>query len=96
MAEGGLLGGETDLILLWDPDGDRLNVATRAPAAFRQLAAAAGLQVNDRSMGDQCIIYFSPNQLYLLLAALGIQALREAGRLRRLVCGPELSHHDVA
>jgi phosphomannomutase len=69
-------------VLLWDPDGDRLNVATRAPATFRESAASAGLRVDDRSIGDQCIVYFSPNQLYLLLAALRIQVLREAGRLR--------------
>ena len=81
VAEAGLLEGKTDLVLLWDPDGDRLNVATRAPAAFREAAAAAGLGVDQRSLGDQCIVYFSPNQLYLLLAALRVQTMREAGRL---------------
>ncbi len=81
VAAGGLLKGETDLILLWDPDGDRLNVATRAPGSFRGAAVSAGLRVDDRALGDECIVYFSPNQLYLMLAAFRIQKLREAGHL---------------
>ena len=81
VAEAGLLEGETDMVLLWDPDGDRLNVATKAPANFDEDAVSAGLRVDSRSLGDHCIVYFTPNQLYLLLAAFRIQALREAGRL---------------
>jgi hypothetical protein len=62
VAEGGLLEDKTDLILLWDPDGDRLNVATKAPGSFKDKAAASGLNVDDCSVGDQCIVFFTPNQ----------------------------------
>jgi phosphomannomutase len=81
VAQAGLLEGKTDMVLLWDPDGDRLNIATKAPKTFRESAAAAGLQVDRRSMGEHCIVYFTPNQLYLLLAEFRIEAMREAGRL---------------
>src|SRR5207249_4943398 len=67
--------------LLWDPDGDRLNVVTRASSSVKEQALAAGLEVDEEFMGRDCIVYFTPNQLYLMLAAFRIAGLRERGRL---------------
>lgn len=80
--QGGLQSGKADLVLLWDPDGDRLNIVTRAPLAVRQSALAAGLEVDNSPMGDECIVSFTPNQLYLMLAAFRIDLLAAAGKLR--------------
>ncbi len=79
--ESGFMDSKANILLLWDPDGDRLNVVTRAPASIREAAISAGLGVDDDTFGDECIVYFTPNQLYLLLAAFRIQVLRESGHL---------------
>ncbi len=80
LKESGLLKGDADLLLLWDPDGDRLNIVTKAPASVRESALAAGLKVDDAD-GNECIVCFSPNQLYLMLAALRIDMLHQSGQL---------------
>jgi phosphomannomutase len=77
-----LLAGEADLVLLWDPDGDRLNVMTTAPAAFRDRATEFGLSIGPAD-GSRMVVYFTPNQLYLLLLEFRINLLRKLGLLNR-------------
>jgi len=75
-----LLNGEADLILLWDPDGDRLNIMSTAPIELKDKAKEFGLKVgesNDRRM----VIYLTPNQIYLLIIHYRIQLLRRLGQL---------------
>jgi phosphomannomutase len=76
-----LLSGETDIVFLWDPDGDRLNVVTKAPISIKDTALAAGLEVDEEQSNQECIVYFTPNQLYVILAAFRIDVLRAAGQL---------------
>ena len=79
-----LLSGEADIVLLWDPDGDRLNVVTKAPLSLKDAALAAGLEVDKaciRPDSKECIVYFTPNQLYLMLTAFRAATLRQAGQL---------------
>lgn len=77
-----LLAGEADVVLLWDPDGDRLNIVTTAPVAFRSRALEYGLTVgpgDDRNL----VVYLTPNQLYLLLLDYRIGLLRKSGLLEK-------------
>jgi phosphomannomutase len=79
-----LLSGEADIVLLWDPDGDRLNVVTKALISDKDAAVAAGLEVDEeyiRPNSKECIVYFTPNQLYLMLTAFRITKLKEEGEL---------------
>ncbi len=75
-----LASGEASVFFIWDPDGDRFNLVTAAPAEQAAAAGAAGLEV-DPLDARRCLVYFKPNQLYFLLAALRLDALRTAGRL---------------
>ena len=76
-----LLRGAASLVIIWDPDGDRLKVATVAPASEEAVARAAGLEVDECGDGKSCVVYLTPNQLYLLLAAFRIDVLRGTGKL---------------
>ena len=78
-AEELLLAGGADVFFLWDPDGDRFNMVTRAPAAAVKRAVINGLEVG-RS-GEPAIVYFKPNQIYFMLLAFRLEHLREAGLL---------------
>jgi len=79
-----LLGrGAADVVFIWDPDGDRFNIVTTAPAALAEKARAAGLEV-DPLDGTRCLVYFKPNQIYFLLTALRMQSLAEAGLLGKV------------
>jgi len=69
-----------DIFFIWDPDGDRFNMVTVAPAELAGEAAAAGLEV-DPLDGDRCLVFFKPNQIYFMLTALKIASLQEAGEL---------------
>ncbi len=76
-----LRDGQCDVFFIWDPDGDRFNMVTVAPAALAAEAAAAGLEVDP--LDDQsCLVFFKPNQIYFMLTALKIASLQEAGELR--------------
>lgn len=74
--------GTAAVFFLWDPDGDRFNVVTTAPAALAARAAAAGLEVDPLDEA-RCLVYFKPNQLYFLLTALRLEAMHETGELAR-------------
>jgi phosphomannomutase len=73
---------EAAVYFLWDPDGDRFNMVTTAPAAVADRAAAAGLEV-DPLDAERCLVCFRPNQIYFLLTALKLESLLEAGELAR-------------
>lgn len=75
-----LRDGQCDVFFIWDPDGDRFNMVTVAPAALADQATAAGLEVDP--LDDQrCLVFFKPNQIYFMLTALKIASLEEAGEL---------------
>ena len=69
-----------DAVFIWDPDGDRFNMVTVAAADLAEAAAAAGLEV-DPLDADRCLVYFKPNQIYFMLAAVRLETLYAAGDL---------------
>ncbi len=71
---------KADIVFIWDPDGDRFNIVTTAPALLREPAQNGGLEV-DNLDHERVLVYFKPNQIYFLLTALRVQALGEAGLL---------------
>ncbi len=75
-----LAGGECHVFFIWDPDGDRFNMVTVAPADLADRAAAAGLEV-DPLDDNRCLVFFKPNQIYFMLTALKLDALAAAGEL---------------
>jgi len=77
-----LLSGEADIVLLWDPDGDRLNIMTTAPVALRKRANDFGI-VTGPDNGRRMVVYVTPNQLYLLLMDFRIQLLSKSGLLSK-------------
>ena len=66
---------------IWDPDGDRFNMVTAAPADLADRARDAGLEV-DPLDADRCLVFFKPNQIYFMLTALKIASLQDAGSLK--------------
>ena len=77
-----LLNGEAHVVLLWDPDGDRLNILTTAPEELRDQAVEFGLKIGPGN-GKRMVGYLIPNQLYLLLLDFRISLLRETGLLSK-------------
>jgi phosphomannomutase len=77
-----LADGACQVFFIWDPDGDRFNMITTAPAALAGEAQAAGLEV-DPLDADRCLVFFKPNQIYFMLTALKLDALRAAGELEQ-------------
>ncbi len=75
-----LRNGQCSVFFIWDPDGDRFNMVTVAPASLAATAEAAGLEV-DPLDDDRCFVFFKPNQIYFMLTALKIQSLDEVGEL---------------
>ena len=75
-----LLEREADLVILWDPDGDRLKVITTAPSSLAAAARQNGLEVEEGN-GERCVVYIGPNKLYLMLAAFRLDVLRKSGSL---------------
>ncbi len=69
-----------DVFFIWDPDGDRFNMVTVAPAAIAEAAAKAGLEV-DPMDDERCLVFFKPNQIYFMLTALKIASLEKTGEL---------------
>ena len=76
-----LLSGEIHFGFIWDPDGDRYNIVTVAPASVEKNAEASGLEVESIAESDKCVVYFKPNQIYFLNAALKLEMLAESGDL---------------
>lgn len=65
-------------LFIWDPDGDRYNIVTTAPASFRKDALASGLEVDDYT-GDKILVYFKPNQIYFMLTSFKIEEIKASG-----------------
>jgi len=80
-AQDRLATGACDVFFIWDPDGDRFNMVTVAPAELAETARGAGLEVDplDKS---RCLVFFKPNQIYFMLTGLKIDSLDEAGTLQ--------------
>ncbi len=76
-----LLSGEIHFGFIWDPDGDRYNIVTIAPGGVAKRAEESGLEVESVSGTGKCIVYFKPNQIYFLNAALKLEMLAESGDL---------------
>ena len=71
---------EATVVFIWDPDGDRFNMITTAPAALAETFRAAGLEV-DPLDAERCLVYFKPNQIYFMLTAVRLETLHAAGTL---------------
>lgn len=76
-----LLAGEIHFGFIWDPDGDRYNIVTIADASLAQRAAEMGLEVEEIEKSDHCVVYFKPNQIYFLNAALRLEMMAGSGEL---------------
>jgi len=75
-----LRDNKCDVFFIWDPDGDRFNMVTTAPAQLAAQATSAGLEV-DPLDDDRCLVFFKPNQIYFMLTALKIASLDAGGEL---------------
>ena len=69
-----------DVVFIWDPDGDRFNMVTVAPATAAEAARGAGLEV-DPLDDARCLVYFRPNQIYFMLTAVRLETLQAEGAL---------------
>lgn len=76
-----LLNNKANIVFIWDPDGDRFNIVTLASAEEAKLAKMLGLEIEAFSDSDKAIIYFTPNQLFFMLTAYRIGALKKSGLL---------------
>lgn len=78
-----LLNKKANVVFIWDPDGDRFNIVTTARINQINRAEALGLKVDkDISFGsDISIVYFSANQIFLMLTAYRIALLKAANLL---------------
>jgi len=76
-----LLSGKIHFGFIWDPDGDRYNIVTIAPDFVKERAEERGLEVESVAGTGKCIVYFKPNQIYFLNAALKLEMLAESGDL---------------
>lgn len=73
---------KADSVFIWDPDGDRFNIVTVAPAEKAVSAAAIGLETEPLD-DSRVLVYFKPNQIYFMLTALRLEALAAAGTLEK-------------
>jgi phosphomannomutase len=78
-----LLQEKASVVFIWDPDGDRFNIVTTAPADRAIRATELGLEVEEFPGQEQCVVYFTPNQLFFMLTAYRIGALKSAGLFDR-------------
>jgi phosphomannomutase len=76
-----LLSGEIHFGFIWDPDGDRYNIVTIAHCSIKDKAEESGLEVETFEGSDSCIVYFNPNQIYFLNAALKLEMMAKTGEL---------------
>lgn len=78
-AQDKLLQNEASVVFIWDPDGDRFNMVTTAPVKNIKTYTDLGLEVEKRDDEDRCIVYFTPNQIFFMLAAFQIAFLKKSG-----------------
>ncbi|MBI5207945.1 MAG: hypothetical protein HY934_09155 [Candidatus Firestonebacteria bacterium] len=71
-----LLNNKANVVFIWDPDGDRLNIVTVASADRAKYYNELGLEVELIQGNDKCIVYFTPNQIYLMLTSYRIDVLK--------------------
>jgi len=76
-----LLSGEIHFGFMWDPDGDRYNLVTIAEGSIKGKAEESGLEIESFEGEDRCIVYFNPNQIYFLNAALKLEMMAKTGEL---------------
>jgi phosphomannomutase len=77
-----LLQEKTNLAIIWDPDGDRINIVTAAPSDIKEKAVNYGLSVDEKfTENDKSIVYFTPNQIYFMLTAFRLSALKESNEI---------------
>jgi len=76
-----LLSGEIHFGFIWDPDGDRYNIVTKANATEAEMALQHGLEVEVVEGSDQCIVYFKPNQIFFINTALKLEMMAKSGEL---------------
>jgi phosphomannomutase len=73
---------KSNLVFIWDPDGDRFNIVTSAPIAMQKKAQTNGLETE--ILDDKRIaVYFKPNQIYFMLTAMRVKELAETGKLEK-------------
>ena len=72
---------EADVVFIWDPDGDRFNMVTKAPATVAPRAVELGLEVESEPDQGACIVYFTPNQIFFMLTAFRLAAMKASGLL---------------
>jgi phosphomannomutase len=77
-----LISAKADVVFIWDPDGDRFNMVTAAPLESVNRAVELGLEVDTFPNSQKCVVYFTPNQIFFMLAAYRIEALKKAEPLR--------------
>ncbi|MEW6089092.1 MAG: hypothetical protein AB1498_12400 [bacterium] len=73
-----LLDNKANVVFIWDPDGDRFNIVTIASANRAKYYSDLGLEVEIIPDSDKCIVYFTPNQIYLMLVSYRIDVLKSA------------------
>ncbi|HEX7511232.1 MAG TPA: hypothetical protein VF335_08030 [Chitinivibrionales bacterium] len=77
-----LLDGRADIGIIWDPDGDRIKIASKAPLSQKNELTDIGVEIDERSVGNTCVAYFTPNQLYVMIAAYKLQSLGASGQIK--------------
>jgi len=75
-----LLNNSADVVFIWDPDGDRFNMVTTANSEKAGFYRDQGLEVETYPDNDRCIVYFTPNQIFLMLSASRIENLLQSGQ----------------
>ncbi len=78
-----LLNGDANFVVLWDPDGDRIKVASTIHLSEKSTAEHYGIEVDEKIRDEKCVIYFTPNQLFLMISAFRIDLLRKTGILSK-------------
>ncbi len=76
-----LLNNSADIVFIWDPDGDRFNMVTTANSDKAEFYRDQGLEVETFPDSDRCIVYFTPNQIFLILSSSRIENLLQTGQI---------------
>ena len=78
-----LLNNLSDIVFIWDPDGDRFNMITTASTKNVEFYKNQGLEVEVFPDTEKCVVYFTPNQIYFMLSAFRIENLSHAGQFNK-------------